>query len=136
MTLRALHSGASGAVAQSEGDTNLTARRTAWQARSIDGATRAALVEDERYFLRQSVSTPCLNVIAKAEGIYIEDLAGRRYMDFHGNNVHHIGYGHPRLKRAIAEQMDALPFAPRRYAAAPATALARKLSAISPLGPA
>ncbi len=37
-------------------------------------------------------------------------------MDFHGNNVHHIGYGHPRLKRAITEQMDALTFAPRRYA--------------------
>jgi (R)-1-hydroxy-2-aminoethylphosphonate ammonia-lyase len=57
-------------------------------------------------------------------------------MDFHGNNVHHIGYGHPRLKRAIAEQMEALPFAPRRYANAPAVALARKLSDISPFGPA
>src|SRR5207249_4073199 len=55
---------------------------------------------------------------------------------FHGNNVHHIGYGHPRLKRAIAEQMDALPFAPRRYACEPAIALAHKLSAISPFGPA
>jgi len=131
-----LWSGASGAVAQSEGDTNLTRRRAAWQARSIDGPTRAALVDDERHFLRQSVSTSCLNVIAKAQGIYIEDMAGRRYMDFHGNNVHPIGYGHPRLKRAIAEQMEALPFAPRRYAAEPATALARKLSAISPLGPA
>src|SRR5262249_5615652 len=125
--------GASGAVAQSEGDTNLTGRRAAWQARSIDGPTRAALLEDERHFLRQSVSTPCLNVIAKAQGIYIEDMAGRRYMDFHGNNVHHIGYGHPRLQRAIVEQMQALPFAPRRYAAEPATQLASKLSAISPL---
>jgi 4-aminobutyrate aminotransferase len=55
-------------------------------------------------------------------------------MDFHGNNVHHIGYGHPRLKRAIAEQMDALPFAPRRYACEPAVALARKLSWIAPQG--
>jgi len=82
--------------------------------------------------MRQAVSTPCLNVIAKAEGIWIEDISGRRYMDFHGNNVHHIGYGHPRLKRAIAEQMDALPFAPRRYACEPALALAEKLSAIAP----
>lgn len=124
------------AVPQSEGDTNLTGRRAAWQARALDEETRAALARDERYFLRQSVSTPCLNAIAKAEGIYIEDLAGRRFMDFHGNNVHHIGYGHPRLKRAIAEQMDALPFAPRRYACEEATALARKLSDISPFGPA
>jgi 4-aminobutyrate aminotransferase len=125
-----------GAVAQSESDTNLTGRRTAWQARALDAETRALLAEDARYFLRQSVSTPCLNAIAKAEGIWIEDVAGRRTMDFHGNNVHHIGYGHPRLKKAIAEQMEALPFAPRRYANAPAVALAKKLSAISPFGPA
>ncbi len=124
------------AVPQSEGDTNLTGRRAAWQARALDETTRALLAEDARYFLRQSVSTPCLNAIAKAEGIWIEDVAGRRYMDFHGNNVHHIGYGHPRLKKAIAEQMEALPFAPRRYANAPAVALAKKLSDISPFGPA
>jgi len=123
-------------VPQSEGDTNLTGARAAWQARALDAETRALLAEDERYFLRQSVSTPCLNTIAKADGIFIEDTAGRRYMDFHGNNVHHIGYGHPRLKQAIAEQMDALPFAPRRYACEPAIALARKLSEISPFGPA
>ena len=53
-------------------------------------------------------------------------------MDFHGNNVHHIGYGHPRLKRAIAEQMEALPFTPRRYTSEPAVALAEKLAAIAP----
>ena len=123
-------------IPQSEGDTNLTSRRTAWQARALDGATRALLDEDERHFLRQSVSTPCLNAICRAEGIWIEDVAGRRYMDFHGNNVHQIGYGHPRLKKAIAEQMEALPFAPRRYANAPAVALARKLSDLSPFGPA
>jgi len=123
-------------IPQSEGDTNLTSRRVAWQARVLDEKARALLAEDQRYFLRQSVSTPCLNAIAKAEGIWIEDVGGRRYMDFHGNNVHHIGYGHPRLKRAIAEQMEALPFAPRRYANAPAVALAEKLSAIWPFGPA
>src|SRR5262245_46353739 len=121
-------------VPQSEGDTNLTSRRAAWQAGALDGDTRALLAEDARYFLRQSVSTPCLNAMAKAEGIWIEDVAGRRYMDFHGNNVHHIGYGHPRLKRAIAEQMEALPFTPRRFASEPAVALARKLAEIAPGG--
>ncbi|MGV7033145.1 (R)-1-hydroxy-2-aminoethylphosphonate ammonia-lyase [Methylobacterium symbioticum] len=119
-------------IAESESDTNLTSRRAGWQARSLDGATRGLLARDARAFLHQSVSTPCLNAIAKAEGIWIEDVAGRRYMDFHGNNVHHIGYGHPRLKRAIAEQMDALPFAPRRYACASAVALAETLGAITP----
>jgi 4-aminobutyrate aminotransferase len=117
---------------QSESDTNLTSRRARWQAGALDATSRAILAADERVFLKQSVSSPCLNVITKAEGIWIEDAAGRRYMDFHGNNVHHIGYGHPRLKRAIADQMDALPFAPRRYANAAATALADKLGQIAP----
>jgi 4-aminobutyrate aminotransferase len=120
------------AVAQSESDSNLGPERQRWQARSLDATTRAALDADAQVFLHQSVSTPCLNMVAKAEGIWLEDGQGRRFMDFHGNNVHHIGYGHPRLKRAIAEQMDALPFAPRRYACAPATALARKLGEIAP----
>lgn len=119
-------------VAESEGDTNLSEQRTRWQTGGLDAAARALLARDARAFLHQSVSTPCLNAIAKAEGIWIEDTAGRRYMDFHGNSVHHIGYGHPRLKRAIAEQMDALPFAPRRYACEPALRLAEKLAAITP----
>src|SRR5215813_9492070 len=116
----------------SESDTNESAARAAWQARALDRASRALLAADARHFLRQAVSTPCLNAIRRAEGIFIEDMAGRRYMDFHGNNVHHIGYGHPRLKRAIAEQMDALPFAPRRYTCGPAVALAEKLAEIAP----
>jgi 4-aminobutyrate aminotransferase len=92
----------------------------------------AALAEDGRYFLHQSLSSPCLAVIRKAEGIWIEDMAGRRYMDFHGNSVHHIGYGHPRLVAAIKAQLDDLSFAPRRFTDEPAIALARKLAAITP----
>jgi 4-aminobutyrate aminotransferase len=121
-----------GTPAPSESDTNLSQERRDWGARNLDAPARALLAEDERYFLRQSVSTPCLNAIVKAEGIFIEDTAGRRMMDFHGNNVHHIGYGHPRLRRAIAEQMEALPFTPRRYTSEPAVALAKKLAAVAP----
>jgi 4-aminobutyrate aminotransferase len=121
-----------GIPAPSESDTNLSQERRAWAARNLDAAAHALLAEDERYFLRQSVSTPCLNAIVKAEGIFIEDTAGRRMMDFHGNNVHHIGYGHARLKHAIAEQMETLPFTPRRYTSEPAVALAKKLAGITP----
>jgi len=118
--------------AQSEGEINTSPRRLAWAQKTHDTKTRALLDNDAKHFLHQSVSSPCLSVIAKAEGAYIEDMQGHRYLDFHGNNVHHIGYGHPRLKRAIAEQMDALPFAPRRFACQPAVDLAEKLSEISP----
>jgi 4-aminobutyrate aminotransferase len=110
----------------------MSPRRAAWASRTHDAATSKLLDDDARLFLHQSVSTPCLSAIARAEGAWIEDMQGRRYLDFHGNNVHHIGYGHPKLKAAIAEQMDALPFAPRRFACQPAVDLAAKLAEIAP----
>ena len=115
-----------------EGDVNSSPGRSKWQSRHINDEARAILDRDQRYFLRQSVSTPCLNTIKKAEGIWIEDHAGKRFMDFHGNNVHHIGYGHPRLIEAINRQMRNLSFAPRRYACEVAAELAEKLADISP----
>ncbi|MEP3246536.1 MAG: aspartate aminotransferase family protein [Sneathiella sp.] len=117
---------------QSEGDVNSSARRKAWAAENIDAASRSLLDRDERVFLHQSVSTPCLNTIQAAEGAYIIDGQGRKLLDFHGNNVHHIGYGHPRLKEAITRQMEELPFAPRRFTCDPAVELAEKLRDISP----
>jgi len=116
----------------SEGEANTSSRRAAWAARHHDAATHALIEADAAAFLHQSVSSPCLNTISKAEGPYIWDGTGKRYLDFHGNNVHHIGYGHPRLKKAIAEQMDRLSFAPRRYASAEAVELAQKLANIAP----
>jgi 4-aminobutyrate aminotransferase len=115
-----------------EGDLNSSPSRLDWQAEHINAEARDILDRDARYFLHQSVSTPCLNTIRKAEGIWIEDHAGKRYMDFHGNNVHHIGYGHPRLVEAITRQMHELSFAPRRYACDVAAQLAEKLAAITP----
>lgn len=124
----------SGEPSPAESETNRTDQRRQWQDAHVDEATRRLLAEDARYFLHQSVSTPCLSAIRRAEGIWIEDVAGRRYMDFHGNNVHHIGYGHPRLLAAIKEQLDELSFAPRRFTCEPAIDLARRLVEISPPG--
>lgn len=115
-----------------EGESNTSAARARWAARETDPATRALLDRDAAAFLHQSLSSPCVSTIAKAEGIWIEDTAGRRYMDFHGNSVHHIGYGHPKLKAAIRAQMDALPFAPRRFACETAVELAEELGRIAP----
>jgi len=114
---------------QSEGDVNSTPRRAQWQAAHLDDTTRALLARDSAAFLHQSVSTPCLDAIAKAEGLWIEDLAGRRYMDFHGNNVHHVGYAHPHVLGAIRSQLEALSFAPRRFASERAVELAEALNA-------
>ena len=113
----------------SEGDVNRTPRRSAWQRDHLDEPTRELLARDSAAFLHQSVSTPCLSAIRRAEGIYIEDMAGRRYMDFHGNNVHHVGYAHPHVIAAIKAQLDALSFAPRRFASQRAVELAEVLAA-------
>ena len=117
---------------QTEGEVNFSDRRNAWARRNLGSASQSLVARDAGVFLHQSVSSPCLTAIRRAEGIWIEDLEGRRYMDFHGNNVHHIGYGHPRLKAAIARQMDELPFTPRRFTSEVPVLLAEKLAAIAP----
>lgn len=117
-----------------EGDTNTGSRRAQWQAAQLGPHSRALVERDAAVFLRQSVSTPCLSAVVRAEGSWIEDADGRRYLDFHGNNVHHIGYAHPRLLAAIREQLDALSFAPRRFTCEPAVALAEKLVELAPAG--
>jgi len=116
-----------------EGDSNLSAHRHTWQERqNTDASSNDLLARDSRHFIHQSLSTPCLSAVSKVDGIWIEDTAGNRYMDFHGNNVHHIGYAHPRLAEAVKNQIDELPFAPRRFTNEPAVALAEKLAALAP----
>jgi len=117
---------------QSEGDVNISEKRIAWQQEHLDADTKALLAEDARYFLKQSLSTPCLNALQGCEGIYIEDLQGRRYMDFHGNNVHQVGFSNPEVIAAIKAQLDALSFCTRRYTNRVAVDLAAKLADIAP----
>ena len=117
---------------RSEGDLNIGDARAEWQRGYIDAETRALLGEDARWFLHQALSTPCLNVIEQAEGIYLIDTAGRRIMDFHGNTVHQVGYGHPRVIEAVTRQLATLPFSPRRYTNRSAIELARRLAELAP----
>jgi 4-aminobutyrate aminotransferase len=53
-------------------------------------------------------------------------------MDFHGNSVHQVGHGHPRVIAAIKAQLDQLPFCPRRYTNQVAIDLARRLADLAP----
>ena len=117
---------------KSEGDINISPRREKWQKDHIDAESRSLLDEDAHYFLKQSLSTPCLNTMRACEGIYIEDMQGRRYMDFHGNNVHQVGFANPDVINAIKNQLDELPFCTRRYTNHVAVELAKKLADIAP----
>jgi 4-aminobutyrate aminotransferase len=117
---------------KSEGDINLTSQREVWLNSGLSEGTRHVLGQDSQYFLHQALSTPCLNVLKSAHGPWIEDLEGRRYLDFHGNNVHQVGFGHPTVLAAIKKQLDSLSFCTRRYTCEPAIELAAKLAALAP----
>ena len=116
----------------SEGDVNISARRAQWASKNIDANTQRHLDEDARFFLRQSLSTPCLDVIQGCQGAYLENLQGRLILDFHGNNVHQVGFANPRVIEAVKRQLDALPFCTRRYTNVTAIELARQLTQLAP----
>lgn len=115
----------------SEGDTNTSAARQDWIEQSHDQKTKDLLLQDSRHFLHQAMSTPCLDALVAAKGIYLEDLAGHKYMDFHGNNVHQLGHGHPHVIAKLQAQLADLPFAPRRFTHQVAVDCAAKLTSIA-----
>ncbi|WP_423840749.1 aspartate aminotransferase family protein [Vibrio mytili] len=115
---------------RSEGDVNTTSARQTWHASMDDERTQSLLKRDADVFLHQAMSSPCLDTLEAAEGIYLQDANGKKYMDFHGNNVHQLGYGHPHVIRRIKEQMAKLPFSPRRFTNQTAIECAEKLTQI------
>ncbi|MFK7844909.1 MAG: aspartate aminotransferase family protein [Rhodothermales bacterium] len=117
---------------RSEGDLNISPRRDAWAKGYIEPETAALLAEDEKYFLHQSLSTPCLNVLTACDGPYITDQQGTRILDFHGNWVHQVGFSNPEVVRAITDQLQELSFCTRRYTNKPAIDLAKKLVSLAP----
>lgn len=119
---------------KTEGDINLTEERGKWQESFLSVRSRELLAEDSRYFLHQALSSPCLDPIVNTNGIYITDEDGRKFMDFHGNSVHQLGYHHPYLIEALQKQLSELSFSPRRYSNRTATALAKKLCSLMPEG--
>ena len=98
-------------------------------------ATQTLLDRDARVFFHQTLSTPVFNTITRAEGAYIYDGSGKKYLDLHGNGVHTVGYQNPRVIKAIQQQISgSLTFAPRRFTNEPAVELAEKLVNVAPEG--
>lgn len=97
-----------------EGDINSSPLRTEWM-NQLNQISRDVIQEDERVFVRKSMSTPCLNAIVDANGSYLIDVNGNKYLDFHGNSSHQVGYKNPYVVDAIKRQVDELPFIPRRF---------------------
>lgn len=117
---------------RNEGDVNLSGARAAWRREQLNDETRRLLDEDARYFLHQSLSTPCLDVLETCDGSLLRDAQGRSFLDFHGNSAHQVGYGNPAVIEAVVDQLRTLPFCPRRYTNRPAIELAGTLARLAP----
>jgi 4-aminobutyrate aminotransferase len=115
-----------------EGDINLTSGRKKWLEEEVDAETKALLDKDAKYFLHQALSTPCIDVLTACEGPYITNVSGKKYFDFHGNNVHQLGFSHPKLISALKNQLDSLTFSTRRFTNEPAIDFAEKLTSLIP----
>jgi 4-aminobutyrate aminotransferase len=114
-----------------EGDVNISDSRKRWY-KTLDQRTLELIERDADVYLHQSLSSPCLDVLESCEGIYLTDTSGKRYMDFHGNNVHQLGYRNKYVLDKVKEQMDILPFSPRRYTNLKAIQFAEKLVSYFP----
>lgn len=117
-----------------EGDINQSEARRQWWASQIDAETWEWLDRDAGCFLHQALSTPCLDVIQDAKGPYLENLQGKQYLDFHGNNVHQIGFSHPKLIARLTQQLQGLTFSTRRYTNEVAIQFAERLISTLPEG--
>ena len=115
-----------------EGDINLSQARKNWRANEIGANTREILDRDANVFMHQALSTPCLDVLTYCEGPIIQNLQGKRYFDFHGNNVHQVGFSHQKLIDRLVGQLQSLTFSTRRYTNETVVEFAEKLLATLP----
>ena len=80
---------------------------------------------------QSSVRNPI--VMARAEGVYFWDNAGKRYLDFSSQAVNmNIGHSHPRLLTALQQQAQQLSYAHSGTATDIRAKAAAKLAAIAP----
>jgi len=116
---------------KAEGDINLTETRKEWIA-GLQTETVEQLDNDASLFIHQAMSTPCMEVLAACEGPYIITASGRKILDFHGNNVHQVGYRNKHVIDAVVNTLQKLPFSPRRYTNGESIQLAQKLCTMVP----
>lgn len=74
-------------------------------------------------------------VEARAEGCYLFDHEGRRFLDcLGGYGVYSLGHRHPKVIDAVKRQLDIMPMSGKAFFSAGQAKLATKLAAISPKG--
>ena len=69
----------------------------------------------------------------RAEGVWVWDTEGKRYLDFLGlYGALNLGHRHPRVVEAVKRQLDRMPMSTRLMVAEPTARLAARLAEITP----
>ncbi len=69
----------------------------------------------------------------RAEGVWVWDKEGRKYLDFLGlYGTLNLGHRHPRVVEAVKRQLDRMPMSTRVMVAEPTARLAARLAEITP----
>ncbi|WP_027881593.1 aspartate aminotransferase family protein [Meiothermus rufus] len=74
-------------------------------------------------------------VESHAEGVYVWDTEGKRYLDFLGlYGTLSLGHRHPRVVAAVKAQLERMPMSVRVLISEPTTRLAARLAELAPRG--
>jgi len=69
----------------------------------------------------------------RAEGVYVWDAQGKRYLDFLGlYGTLNLGHRHPRVVEAVKRQLDRMPMSVRIMISEPTARLAARMAEITP----
>ena len=69
----------------------------------------------------------------RAEGVYVWDKSGKRYLDFLGlYGTLNLGHRHPRVVEAVKRQLDRMPMSVRVLVPEPTARLAERLAEVTP----
>lgn len=94
--------------------------------------TQSLKKTDEKYLwhaMRGAAPSPKNLIITKAEGAWVTDIDGNRYLDgMSGLWCVNVGYGRKELARAAFEQLEEMPYFPLTQSHVPAIKLAEKLN--------
>jgi 4-aminobutyrate aminotransferase/(S)-3-amino-2-methylpropionate transaminase len=103
-------------------------------AAATGSGSASQLLEDRGRFVPRGMASAATGLAVAAEGSWITDAQGRRYLDFAtGISVLNVGHRHPRVEAAIRAQLDELD-----HSGAPVmmpavyVRLAKRLSEITP----
>jgi adenosylmethionine-8-amino-7-oxononanoate aminotransferase len=98
----------------------------------METGTKDFQATDEKYLwhsMKGAGANPSNLIITKAEGAWVTDINGNRYLDgMSGLWCVNVGYGRKELAKAAYEQLEEMPYYPLSQSHLPAIKLAEKLN--------